>query len=106
MDGSLLKKTVSAIINQLETARDQEVEVIDVDASRTNFVDSPATPEIPSLRRAADEAVAAPVARPTVACESSTPTGTSTEEVVGPNPVKQKLSNPALICFSTFHHSC
>ena len=78
MDGSLVKKAVSAIRIQLDTARDLEVEEIDVDAQSTNFVDSTATPKVPSLRRAADEAVAAPVARSSLASDSPTPTGTST----------------------------
>ena len=78
MDGRVLKKAVFTIRNLLKTAREQEVEVIDVDAQSTNFVDSTATPKVPSLRRAADEAVAAPVARSSLASDSPTPTGTST----------------------------
>ena len=100
MDDRVLKKAFSTIRNQLEIAWDQEVEVIDVDApSSTNFVDNTATPKNPSLWRAADETVlAAPVARHTLASDSPTPTGTSAEEVVPPtSPVKQKLSNAALI---------
>ena len=51
----------------------------------------------PSLQKAVDEGVAAVKARPTPTSESPTPTGTTTEEVVAPSPVKQKLSNPAVI---------
>ena len=58
-DGSLLKTTITAIRNQLETARDQEVDVIDVDAPITNIVDNSATPKSPSLGTATDEVVAA-----------------------------------------------
>ena len=43
-----------------------------------------------------EEAVAAPVAS-----ESSTPIGRTTRKVVAPNPVKQKLTNPALIPLNT-----
>ena len=46
--------------------------MIDVDAPITNFVDNTATPKSPPLQIAADEAVAAPVASPTVACDSPT----------------------------------
>ena len=75
--------------------------MIDVDTPSTNFVDNTATPKVASLWRAVDEVVAAPVARPTLASDLLTPTGTSTEEVVPPGPVKQKLSNPSLIPLNT-----
>ena len=39
MVASLLKKAVSGIRNQLESAKEQEVEVIDVDAPSIGFVD-------------------------------------------------------------------
>ena len=75
--------------------------MIDVDAKSTNFVHNIATPNLPSSQRAMDEAVVAPVARPTLASDSPTPTGTSTEEVVAPSPVKQKEINPSLIPLNT-----
>ena len=37
LDGSPLKKAVPVIRNQPETAREQEVEVIDLDAATNNF---------------------------------------------------------------------
>ena len=99
-DDSVLKKAVSAIRNKLESAREQEVEVIDVDALSNNFNDVTATPKVPSLQRAVDEDVAASVlTMPTLASKSPTPTGTSSEEVVAPSAVKynQKQSTPLLI---------
>ena len=101
MDGSILKKAISVIKNQLETVREQEVEVIDLDATTNNFEDISSSPKLPSLQRAVDEAIAAPVARLTLASESPTPTGRTTEEEVAPSPVKLKLSNPALILLNT-----
>ena len=74
--------------------------MIDLDATTNNFDDVTATPKVPSLQRAMDEAVAAPVARPTLASESATPPGTTTEEVVAPSPVKKKLR---AILYS-YHH--
>ena len=44
MDGSVSKKAISAPRNQLESTREQEVEVIDVDAPSTNFDDVTQTP--------------------------------------------------------------
>ena len=73
MDGSLLKKTVTAIRNQLETAREQEVEVIDLEAPNTNFIDNQARPKTPSLGIATDDAVLASVARPTLATAKPPP---------------------------------
>ena len=97
MDGTVLKKAVSTIRNQLETAREQEVKVIGADSPNTNFVVNTATSKVASLQAAANVVVAASVARPTLAGNSPKPTGTSTEEVVAPSPVKQKMSNPSLI---------
>ena len=76
MDGSLLKNAISVIRNQLGTAeREQAVEVIDVDAATTNNFDAvTTTPKVPSLWSAMNEAVAAPVARFTLASESPTST--------------------------------
>ena len=102
MDGSVLKKALSAIKDQLESARGQEVEEIDVDIPRTNFDDiTGAIPKVLSLQRAIDEAVAASLARPTLASNSPISTGTTTEQVVAQSPMQQKLSNPSLIPLNT-----
>ena len=89
-DSAVKNKAVSAIRNQLESALEQAVEVIDLDATTNNFDDVTASPKVPSLWRAMDEAIAVPIARPTLASESPTPTGTTTEQVVlaSTNPVK------------------
>ena len=79
---------------------EQEVEEIDVDATTNNFDDLTAA-SIPPLGRAMDEAVAALVARPTLASDSPILTGTCTEQVVAPSAVRQKLSNPSLIPLNT-----
>ena len=103
MDGSLLKKALSVIRNEPETAREQEgegIEVVLLNAKINNFFDITATPKVPSLGRAMDEAIAASVARSTLVSESPAPTGTTTEQVVvAPSSVKQKQnkSTPSLI---------
>ena len=45
LDGRIVKKVVSVMRNQLETTREQEVEVIDVDAPSTKFDDVTETPK-------------------------------------------------------------
>ena len=60
---------------QLETAMEQEVQVIDVDAAPSiNFHDVTVTPKVLSLQRAVDEALTAPIARPALTSASPTPT--------------------------------
>ena len=62
---NILKKAISVLRTSWKPAREQEVEVIHVDAPSTNFHGMTAKPRVPSLWRAVDEAITAPIARPT-----------------------------------------
>ena len=64
MEDSILKKFISIIRNQLESAKDRELKVIDVDATTSNFDEDTENPKIPALGEAVEEAVANPVQRP------------------------------------------
>ena len=77
-------------------SREPEAEVINLHAPSTIFDGVSATPKVPSVWRAMDQPIAAPIARPTLANESPTPTGRLAEEVVALSPVKEKKKQSTL----------